>query len=117
MKKIKAYIVYAGHEGEYHAALVFENGWAAFNHVSSHPNAMLNDLWLSHPERQKDLSEMGYEVDVTSDPISAVGHSRICNDLIAELEDKHRNKSHWREMAEHFKRKHEHHHPNDDSFY
>lgn len=69
-KKIKAYIVYGGSPEWYNATLIFENGWAAFGHLCSHPYYMYEDLWGRRQERQAILEKMGYEVEIVGDPIA-----------------------------------------------
>lgn len=107
MKKIKAYIIYGGSPDWYNATLIFENGWAAFGHLCSHPCFMPGDLWLHRKERQDILTEMGYEVELVGDPIAGSN-----NPLVPEgLTEKNASDVNWKEMAEEYDRIYKRNHP------
>ena len=99
LKKLKAWIVYGGSPEWYNATLIFENGWAAFRHLCSHPCYMIGDL-IENRQRRKDvLAKMGYKVDLQDNPIAGSDDDRV-----AHLIPLNANKNNWQEMQDQYKK-------------
>lgn len=96
LKPLRAYIVYGGSRDMLHAMLIFENGWAAFGHMCSHPGYMPGDLIVNRSERQAILAEMGYRVELAGEPIA--GSDNAPDWLLAA----HKNKAGWEPMADEY---------------
>ena len=93
---IKAYIVYSGKPEFYHAHLIFENGWCAFDHLCSAECFMPGDLWDHRTERQQILKEMGYEVTIE-------GIYQSIDSDIKWLIEKNHDAKNWKEMSDQYR--------------
>jgi hypothetical protein len=69
---LKVWLAYEGIPEWYIASFVCENGAVPYTHCSSHPRFVAGDLWTDRPERQKQMAEAGFEVQLQNggEPVS-----------------------------------------------
>ncbi len=96
---MKAYIIYGGKPEWYNATLIFENGWAPFGHLCSHPCFMPGDLLLHRPERQAVLARMGITTEIIGEPFAGTDNPLLPEGLIALHEA-----GAWQSMADEYGR-------------